>query len=199
MLNFVKIHKQLRVSYIFMARFWYKFITTKKHFMKKLIFTLGLVAGLSALTFAQEAHSANDGHGHAATTENAQPASLADIKLDKNTHDYGNIKQGDNGECEFKFTNNGKEPLVITNCIGSCGCTVPQCPKEPILPGKSGVIKVKYDTQRVGGIYKTVTVNSNAKGGVQTLTIKGNVEAKPVEETFPQNPTPQGAPVEKKG
>jgi hypothetical protein len=61
------------------------------------------------------------------------------------------------------------------------------------------VIKVKYDTQRVGGIYKTVTVNSNAKGGVQTLTIKGNVEAKPVEETFPQNPTPQGAPVEKKG
>ncbi len=168
--------------------------------MKKLILTLGLVAGLSALTFAQEGHSANDGHNHgAAQTAPPVVTSLADIKLDKLTHDYGNIKQGDNGECEFKFTNNGKEPLVITNCMGSCGCTVPQCPKDPILPGKTGLIKVKYDTQRVGGIYKTVTVNSNAKSGVITLSIKGNVEAKPVEEAFPQNKTSQGAPLEKKG
>lgn len=168
--------------------------------MKKVIFTLGLVAGLSALTFAQEGHSATDGHNHGtAAPATTAPTSLADIKLDKTTHDYGTIKQGGDGECEFKFTNNGKEPLVITNCQGSCGCTVPQCPKEPILPGKSGVIKVKYDTQRVGGIYKTVTVNSNAKSGSQTLTIKGTVEAKPVEETFPQNAAPTGAPAEKKG
>lgn len=166
--------------------------------MKKLIFTLGLVAGLSAFTFAQEGHTADDGHGHAATTTPAAPASLADIKLEKMVHDYGNIQQGGNGECEFKFTNNGKEPLVITNCQGSCGCTVPQCPKEPILPGKSSVIKVKYDTQRVGGIYKTVTVNSNAKSGNIVLTIKGNVEAKPVEEAFPQTPAPAGAPTEQK-
>lgn len=168
--------------------------------MKKLILTLGFVAGLSALTFAQDAHSANDGHNHAAPA--AAPAaatSLADIKMDKMEHDYGNLKQGGNGECEFKFTNNGKEPLVITNCQGSCGCTVPQCPKEPILPGKSGVIKVKYDTNRPGNIYKTVTVNSNAKSGNVVLTIKGNVEVKPVETDFPQNTTPAGAPVEKKG
>jgi hypothetical protein len=160
--------------------------------MKKLILTLGLIAGLSTLTFAQ------DGHAHDA--QPAQPAStsLADIKMDKMVHDYGNIKQGENGECEFKFVNNGKEPLVITNCQGSCGCTVPQCPKDPILPGKSGVIKVKYDTNRIGGIYKTVTVNSNAKSGNVVLTIKGNVEAKPVEEAFPANQTPAGAPTEQK-
>ena len=168
--------------------------------MKKLIFTLGLVAGLSALTFAQDGHGAGDGHNHeAAAAAPAASTSLADIKLEKLTHDYGNIQQGGNGECEFKFTNSGKEPLVITNCQGSCGCTVPQCPKEPILPGKSGVIKVKYDTNRPGGIYKTVTVSSNAKSGNVVLTIKGNVEVKPVEEAFPQNPTPAGAPVEKKG
>lgn len=166
--------------------------------MKKLIFTLAFCAGLSAMTFAQEVHSAGDGHNHEQAPA-ATPTSLADIKMDKLTHDYGTIKQGDNGECEFKFTNNGKEPLVITNCQGSCGCTVPECPKNPILPGKSGVIKVKYDTQRVGGIYKTVTVNSNAKSGNIVLTIKGTVEAKPVDEAFPQNPTPAGAPVEKKG
>ena len=97
------------------------------------------------------------------------------------------------------FTNTGKEPLVITNCQGSCGCTVPKCPTAPILPGKSDVIKVKYDTNRPGAIYKTVTVTSNAKSGNVVLTIKGNVEVKPVEEAFPANPTPQGAPVEKKG
>ena len=168
--------------------------------MKKIIITLGLVAGLTALTNAQEVHGAGDGHNHdAAATQTTAPASLADIKLDKMVHDYGNLKQGDNGECEFKFINNGKEPLVISNCMGSCGCTVPQCPKEPILPGKSGVIKVKYDTQRVGPIYKTVTINSNAKSGTQTISIKGNIEAKPVEVAFPPNEPSKGAPVEKKG
>lgn len=167
--------------------------------MKKFIFTLGLVAGLSAFTFAQDGHSANDGHNHAAAPAEAQPASLADIKMDKTTHDYGTIKQGDNGECEFKFINNGKEPLVITSCMGSCGCTVPQCPKEPVLPGKAGVIKVKYDTQRVGGIHKQVTVNSNAKSGTITLTITGNIEQKPADIAFPENKAATGAPTEKKG
>jgi hypothetical protein len=167
--------------------------------MKKLIFTLSLAVGLSALSVAQDGHSANDGHNHDGTQATpAAPTSLADIKMDKLTHDYGTIKQGDNGECAFKFTNTGKEPLVITNCQGSCGCTVPECPREPILPGKSGTIKVKYDTQRVGGIYKTVTVTSNAKSGNVVLTIKGTVEAKPVETDFPENTTPSGAPVEKK-
>jgi hypothetical protein len=169
--------------------------------MKKLTLTLGLMTCLALTGFGQTGHSADDGHNHAAPAS-AQPAaaptSLADIKMDKTTHDYGNIKQGENGECEFKFTNTGKEPLVITNCQGSCGCTVPQCPKEPILPGKTGVVKVKYDTNRVGGIYKTVTVTSNAKSGNVVLTIKGNVEAKPTDEAFPANNTPAGAPVEKK-
>jgi hypothetical protein len=167
--------------------------------MKRFIFTLGFAAGLSALTFAQDGHAAGDGHNHPATpAPAAAPTSLADIKMDKMVHDYGTIQQGADGSCEFKFTNSGKEPLIITNCQGSCGCTVPQCPNEPILPGKSSVIKVKYDTNRIGGIYKTVTVTSNAKSGNVVLTIKGNVEAKPVEETFPQNATPAGAPVEKK-
>ncbi len=167
--------------------------------MKKLIFTLGLVAGLATLSIAQEVHSANDGHNHgAAPTPSAAPTSLADMKFDKTTHDYGNIKQGDNGECVFKFTNNGKEPLVITSCMGSCGCTVPQCPTAPVLPGKVGEIKVKYDTNRVGGIHKTVTVNSNAKSGAMILTITGNVEAKPADIAFPENKGAQGAPVEKK-
>jgi hypothetical protein len=168
--------------------------------MKKFILTLGLAAGLSALTYGQNGHGAGDGHNHGTPAPATQAAtSQADIKMEKLVHDYGNIQQGADGNCEFKFVNNGKEPLVITNCQGSCGCTVPECPTAPILPGKSSVIKVKYDTNRPGPIYKTVTVTSNAKSGNVVLTIKGNVEVKPVEETFPQNQTPAGAPVEKKG
>ena len=160
--------------------------------MKKIILTLGLVGALSTISFAQEV--AKD----AATTPSVAPQSQADIKFDKMVHDYGTIKQGDNGECVFKFKNTGKEPLIISMCQGSCGCTVPQCPKEPILPGKTGEIKVKYDTQRVGPISKSVTVQSNAKSGVQTIQIKGNIEPKPVEEPFPANKPSQGAPLEKK-
>jgi hypothetical protein len=166
--------------------------------MKKVILSLGLVAFLSSLSIAQETHSANDGHNHAATPATTAPTSLADIKLDKMVHDYGNIMQGDNGECTFKFKNTGKEPLIITMCQGSCGCTVPQCPKDPILPGKSGEIKVKYDSNRVGPISKSVTITSNAKSGPQTIMIKGNIAAKPVEEAFPTTPPSQGAPLEKK-
>ena len=95
--------------------------------MKKLIYTLGFVACLSTLSIAQE-HGAGDGHNHAAATATTAPASTAEIKFDKMVHDYGDIKQGDNGECVFKFKNTGKEPLIITMCQGSCGCTVPQCP-----------------------------------------------------------------------
>jgi hypothetical protein len=163
--------------------------------MKKLIYTLGLFVALSTSGFAQE-HSANDGHNHGATAQD--PTSQAEIKFDKTEHDYGNITQGDNGECVFKFKNTGKEPLIITNCQGSCGCTVPACPKDPILPGKTGEIKVKYDTQRVGPINKTVSVTSNAKNGTQTISIKGNIAAKPVEEAFPASQPSQGAPLEKK-
>jgi hypothetical protein len=84
-----------------------------------------------------------------------------------------------------------------SNCQGSCGCTVPSWPKEPIKPGANGVIKVHYDTKRVGPINKTVTVTSNSKDGVVTLHIKGLVEAAPVEETFPGTKSTGAAPVEK--
>jgi hypothetical protein len=156
--------------------------------MKRIAYIVTITGSLlmSTLVHAQDAKTVNN-------TNAEQATSLADIKFDKTVHDFGTIPQGGNGECEFKFTNTGKEPLVITNCMGSCGCTVPQCPKEPILPGKSGVIKVKYDTNRVGPFVKSVTVNSNAKSGVMTLQIKGTVEAKPVEEAFPQNKQ-EGAP-----
>lgn len=94
------------------------------------------------------------------------------------TIDYGTIAHNADGKREFVFTNNGNKPLIITNTQGSCGCTVPSAPKEPIAPGAKGVIGVKYATDRVGPFTKTVTVTSNAAGqATKTLTIKGTVLA----------------------
>ncbi|WP_296684547.1 DUF1573 domain-containing protein [Flavobacterium sp.] len=94
--------------------------------------------------------------------------------------DYGTINQNADGKREFVFTNNGNAPLIITNAQGSCGCTVPSSPKEPIAPGAKGVIGVKYDTNRVGAFTKTVTISSNAAGQpTKVLTIKGTIVAAP--------------------
>lgn len=151
--------------------------------MKKALLTLGFAAFALVASFAQEAGAAAE-----------KPASLAEITFDKEVHDYGTIKQGANGVCEFKFKNTGKEPLIISNARGSCGCTVPEWPKEPIKPGESGTIKVSYDTKRVGPINKSVTISSNARTNPEkVLRITGNVEAVQ-EEAFPGKTTEGAAP-----
>ena len=92
------------------------------------------------------------------------------------TIDYGTIAHNADGNRKFEFTNNGNKPLIITNTQGSCGCTVPTAPKEPITPGAKGFIGVKYATDRVGAFTKTVTVTSNAEGmPSKVLTIKGTI------------------------
>lgn len=113
---------------------------------------------------------------------------VPEITFESLVHDYGNILQGDNGTCEFVFKNTGKADLLLTNCRSSCGCTVPEWPKDPIAPGKKASIKVKYNTQRIGVINKSITVESNAVNNRVILSIKGNVSTKPV-EAAPDNET----------
>ncbi|HLP10948.1 MAG TPA: DUF1573 domain-containing protein [Flavobacteriales bacterium] len=107
----------------------------------------------------------------------SQTGMMAELTFQKEVHDYGNVKQGGNGDCEFKFTNTGSAPLIISNAVGSCNCTVPKWPKDPIMPGESGVIKVHYGTDRVGPINKTVTITANVEGNTKVVRIKGNVLA----------------------
>ena len=109
------------------------------------------------------------------TPEEANP-NAPKIEFVETVIDYGTINKGANGQRQFKYKNTGKEPLIISTCKGSCGCTVPKCNKEPILPGQEGAIDVKYDTQRLGKFSKTVTVRSNASNGVVMLRIKGEVK-----------------------
>ena len=103
-------------------------------------------------------------------------ASVKDsIIFEKTVYDYGNINQGDDGNCEFMFTNKGENPLILSNVRASCGCTVPDWPQEPILPGNTGIINVRYNTAIIGSFSKSVTVISNAGNSPVILMIKGNV------------------------
>lgn len=136
--------------------------------MKKILLSIGLATLTIFSIQAQEAKTDNA----VITNPNA-----AVISFDTDVVDYGTIEQGADGMREFKFKNTGKEPLIISNATGSCGCTVPTWPKEPIKPGESSSIKVKYDTKRLGAINKSVTITSNATEATKVLRIKGNIIA----------------------
>ncbi|MFN3969697.1 DUF1573 domain-containing protein [Flavobacterium sp.] len=114
----------------------------------------------------------------------AQTGPKIEFKDKDNTIDYGKVnKEEDNGIRVFEFTNTGDAPLIISNVQSSCGCTVPSKPTEPIAPGKTGKIEVKYN-MNPGPIRKTITVETNAinaEEGRVVLKIKGEVIVKPVE------------------
>ena len=100
---------------------------------------------------------------------------VAKIEFKAETIDYGTIEKGADGVRIFEFTNTGEAPLIISKVKSSCGCTVPSWPKEPIAPGATAEIQVKYDTNRVNPIRKTITVTSNAQRPTIALKIKGLV------------------------
>jgi hypothetical protein len=138
--------------------------------MKKTVLIIALAVFAAAPMFAQSP-------GISLQATEMPKAGGPQLTLTSDVIDYGNIKKGANGEREFVFTNTGTEPLIISNAQGSCGCTVPTWPKEPIMPGQKSAIKVKYDTNRVGNFTKYVTLTTNAAGQESLrLTIKGNVE-----------------------
>lgn len=123
--------------------------------MKKLIYLTALVFALSSV--------------------NAQKPNGPVIKFETEELNYGDIIYGSDGTKMLKFTNVGTEPLIITECLTTCGCTMPVCPQKPIMPGGSDSIKVIYDTQRLGAFNKSITINSNDPAGSSYIQVKGNV------------------------
>ena len=111
---------------------------------------------------------------------NAQSDTLkatgAFIQLDSNSLNYGVIKKDSNGKRVITFKNTGDKPLIITDCNGSCGCTVPTCPTESILPGNQGIITINYDTKRLGSFNKTVKIKSNAINHIAYIKVSGTVQ-----------------------
>lgn len=100
------------------------------------------------------------------------------IEFSQKESEFRVIEQGGDGIFEFLFTNTGTDPLILSNVRSSCGCTVPEWPREPIKPGESSSIKARYDTRRIGQFSKSITVYSNATETPIVLRIKGKVEPK---------------------
>ncbi len=149
--------------------------------MKKLLSSITLIAGLM---FA----------GNLLAQDTPADPNAPVMKFEHDTIDYGTIPHNADGYRAFKFTNVGKEPLIIKDARGSCGCTVPTAPKEPIQPGQDAEIKVHYATDRVGMFIKNVTLTSNANPTSKVLTIKGNVLPDPAKPATPATTQPAAAP-----
>ena len=163
--------------------------------MKKIIL-LSVALIISSFINAQEGH---EGHDHAKPIQNTEKIDVVDATIDFESKvvDYGTIEHNADGARKFVFTNNGTEPLIIKNAKGSCGCTVPTWPREPIAAGETAEIGVKYATNRVGKFTKTITLTTNASKKPVILTVKGEVNPAPKEASAPERKT-EGSPLEKK-
>jgi len=157
--------------------------------MKKLVLSLGIVVFSVTASLAQDkSHAATPEKNASATVAATSATSLKPENLEFKTelHDFGTVPEGPAAEYEFVFKNTGKEPILLQQVHASCGCTTPTWSKDPVLPGKTGIIKASFATQGRGGapFNKAITVTSNA--GTKVLTIKGAVEKAP-ESSVPEN------------
>jgi hypothetical protein len=140
--------------------------------MKKLFLSL-VAAGmlLSACNSSTAGNSSTTTADSAATVANAPVA-----KFEKESHDFGKIKEGDKVSYDFKFTNTGKSPLIITNARATCGCTTPTWPKAPVKPGESGVISVTFNSAGKSGLQdKQITVTANTQPAETMVHLIGEV------------------------
>ena len=132
--------------------------------MKKIFAIIGIVGLFTAVSCSQT------------SSNSAGKSGGAVIEFETTEHDYGTIPFKGDGTYEFVFKNTGKEPLVLKNVRSSCGCTVPEWPKEPIKKGEKSKIKVSYNTRITGSFSKSISVYSNASDAPFVLSIKGKVE-----------------------
>jgi len=142
-----------------------------------------MLAAVGALLFTS-CKDNNDNASEKVKAENVESAAERDaqatvypkMEFETSEHDFGNIPKGENVEHTFTFTNTGQAPLVITNARSTCGCTVPTWTKEPIQPGETGEMLVKFNGSGNGQVTKTVTVTANTEAGTERLRIKAFVE-----------------------
>lgn len=138
--------------------------------MKRLF--LGLMAASVLMVACNQTKSG--GSVDSGTTANAAAAPV--MKFEKDTHDFGKIKSGDKVTYDFKFTNSGQSPLIITDATATCGCTKPEWPKTPVKPGESGIIHVTFNSAaKVGLQDKMITVTANTNPAQTRVHLVGEV------------------------
>ena len=165
--------------------------------MKKTLLILVIFTAINT-AFAQRVVNSNQKQQTTQSDTQKSEDVNATIDFESKVVDYGVIENKSDGARKFVFTNNGTDPLVIKTAKGSCGCTVPTWPREPIAPGTTSEIGVNYDTKRTGPFTKTITLTTNASKSPVILTIKGNVSPPPKPAQTPEKKKLDGAPLERK-
>jgi uncharacterized cupredoxin-like copper-binding protein len=147
--------------------------------MKKVFLLIAAVGAMLFTSCKDDASSKVKAENvETAAERDAQSVVYPEISFEKKEHDFGTIAQGTNVEHIFKFTNTGNAPLVITDASSTCGCTVPDAPKnESIAPGETRSMTVKFDGSGSGQVTKTVTLKANTEAGTEQIRIKAFVEA----------------------
>ncbi len=143
--------------------------------MKKYVLFLAVAAFIFSCDIKKKDKIADD----AAKQQEMALKDSTTVQIIDSAYNFGKVTDGEKVEYNYRFKNTGDKPLVVTNATASCGCTVPQKPEKPILPGETGFIKVVFDSKgRVGAAHKTITVTSNAHPGFPELLLTGEVAAK---------------------
>ena len=144
--------------------------------MRKIILSLACAAILESCGNPEPKKSETTAVETVSMASETAPADAAAFKFEKESFDFGQITDGEKVSYDFKFTNIGKSPLIITSATATCGCTVPDFPKEPVAPGAEGVIKVVFDsTGKLGMQNKVITITANTVPEITQLNILGNV------------------------
>lgn len=156
--------------------------------MKKVFLSLAIVSVMAFISCKDDASSkVNSEKAEVAAQRDEAGKNLPVMSFDKSEHDFGTIEMGTPQETTFTFTNTGNAPLIITDAKSSCGCTVPEYPKNtPIAPGESGQLLVKFNGSGMNQVTKTVTVTANTAQGSEILRIKAFVN--PKDANAPQGP-----------
>ncbi|MBT8280833.1 MAG: DUF1573 domain-containing protein [Muriicola sp.] len=146
--------------------------------MKRIFLALGVVSMIGFVSCKEKASNKIETANVQVAAERDQAAkNLPVMTFDKSEHDFGTISQGTPQETIFSFTNTGNAPLIITNATSSCGCTVPEYPKNtPIAPGETGELLVKFNGTGQNQVTKTITVSANTEKGSELLRIKAFVQ-----------------------
>ena len=148
--------------------------------MKRIFLSLSVISVLALFSCKENASSKiNASNVEVAAERDEAAKSLPAMEFDKVEHDFGTIEQNAAQETVFTFTNTGEAPLIITDAKSSCGCTIPEYPKNtPIAPGEKGEMVVKFNGSGQNQVTKTITVTANTSKGTETLRIKAFVTPK---------------------
>jgi hypothetical protein len=148
--------------------------------MKKIILSVACLAVFAACNNQSAEKSSSADTAVVSTAPATNSAEAPAFKFEKETFDFGQITEGEKVSYDFKFKNIGKSPLIITSATATCGCTIPEYPKEPVAPGADGIIRVVFNsTGKTGMQNKVITITANTVPEITQVNILGNVLGAP--------------------